>query len=171
MSTSRNFLLLLCLIGTCLYVRAEDLPNTQPRLIGGEIAYSGQFPYQVSLRNRNLAHLCGGAILTHHWIVTSAQCTQGQYSTPVAVLVAVGATTIGNDSRFYELQQIVNHPEFNSTRFLNDISMLRTAKTIKYEHQLIFSVALPSATTDYKIEHGIGITYAKISGWGAFQVN
>lgn len=43
------------------------------RIIGGENARPGQFPYQVSLQCGN-RHICGGSILNEKYILTAAHC-------------------------------------------------------------------------------------------------
>lgn len=44
--------------------------------MGGDNAHDGEFPYQVSIRNREI-HDCGGAILNEYWILTAAHCLKG----------------------------------------------------------------------------------------------
>lgn len=43
------------------------------RIIGGEPALPGHFPYQVSIRKNN-NHVCGGAIINPYFILTAATC-------------------------------------------------------------------------------------------------
>ncbi|XP_063216641.1 uncharacterized protein LOC134527677 isoform X2 [Bacillus rossius redtenbacheri] len=47
-----------------------------PRIVGGQRAHQGQFPYQVSLR-RNGYHACGGAIISSTMVLTAAHCVAG----------------------------------------------------------------------------------------------
>ncbi|XP_045898719.1 transmembrane protease serine 3 [Micropterus dolomieu] len=51
-------------------------PRYSPRIVGGNVSKSGQFPWQVSLHFNN-EHLCGGSIITSRWIVTAAHCVYG----------------------------------------------------------------------------------------------
>lgn len=46
------------------------------------IRFSGQFPYQVSVRRLVLLswrHRCGGSLISKNWVLTTASCTQGAW--------------------------------------------------------------------------------------------
>lgn len=45
------------------------------RIVGGNEAVSGAFPYQVSLQ-RGYFHFCGGSILNKRWILSAGHCFQ-----------------------------------------------------------------------------------------------
>lgn len=48
------------------------------RIVGGNQAYLGQFPHQVSLRHLD-THICGGSILSEFWVLTAAHCVDNGY--------------------------------------------------------------------------------------------
>ena len=47
-----------------------------PRIINGEQAAEGQFPWQVGL-NVNDFWFCGGSIISEEWILTAGHCVDG----------------------------------------------------------------------------------------------
>lgn len=138
----------------------------------GTITSVRRIPHQVSLRAADTSkHFCGGAILTDRFIVTAGQCTQGSKSSAQNIYIVVGATNIANGGLRYDLEKIVNHPEFNWEKRKNDISMLKTDRPLQMREHSIFPVSLPTFKTDYLIENGIGLIDVTLSGWGSYHVS
>lgn len=54
--------------------------SVETYITGGQDAYPGQFPYQVSIEYKltpivgKYRHICGGAIINENWVVTSGEC-------------------------------------------------------------------------------------------------
>lgn len=80
------------------------------RIVGGEDAKPGQFPYQVSLYSKNRFN-CGGSILSKNWVVTAAHCTFGKEAADLVVF-AGSINQTGGD--MYAVDRIVQHKKYPS---------------------------------------------------------
>lgn len=153
-----------------LIAASASLHKSEMRIVNGVETSISEFPHQVSLRSTETSvHFCGGAILSDSWILSAAQCTQDSNSSPENVYVVVGATNISQGGFRYNLEKIVNHPDFNWARRQNDISMLKTSQKLRISNE-VFPVALPSYNTNYIIENGIGLTMVTLTGYGNSRV-
>lgn len=144
-------------------------PSTSiTRIVGGDVASEGQFPYQISLRQYQIwwgdngmitgyFHICGGSLLSEQWSITAAHCTRPFQLEDLAI--AVGANHIKDDGVEYALQRIIMHP--NSADKLNDISLLRTKKRIEFNNR-VQPIAISRG-------HVTGNLSAVVSGWGKRQ--
>lgn len=160
------FFCVVCVAANAKYT--FDLANKNgliltPRIVGGENAVEGQFPYQVSIRDRfSHRHFCGGAILNSRFILTAGHCTRGTYTNPIQMFVIVGV--IGRDAKgtVYDVQGVTPHPEFNISKFDNDISLLRTKQKMVFT-DFVQPIALPTQS----IPKGVRVV---VTGWGQTSV-
>lgn len=131
--------------------------ETQQRVVGGQDAQPGQFPYIGSLQYRNnLAHFCGCSILNAKTAITAAHCVDSK-------TVDVYQGRFGTNKRSeggvinLPLQQIL-HPHFNRSHMWNDVAILKLAESFIFT-ELIQTIALPEVNSpDPK--------YVRLSGWG-----
>lgn len=130
------------------------------------------FPHHASLRSvADSRHYCSGAIISERWLLTAAQCTQGENSRAANIFVVVGVTNVGDDGDRYDLAEIVNHPEFQMApnKRVNDIAMLKTAQTIRMKLTGVLPISLPSFKGHYVMENGIGTFPGVVTGWQEFH--
>ena len=74
-----RFFIAVTLIACSLAATVPDATETEEfkqwsgRIVGGNTATPGQFPYQASMRSAGNAHFCGGSIINHRWVVCACE--------------------------------------------------------------------------------------------------
>lgn len=136
------------------------MPLLKPRLangriMGGSPASSGQFPYQVSLRNSFNSHFCGASIINSRWVLTAAHCTIS--SSPSNVKIVIGSHLLNSGGNTYDCAQIRNHPSYNSNNLSNDVAVLQTTSNIAFG---------PTAQAVPLINRDVQSGSLVVSGWG-----
>ncbi|XP_043975429.1 ST14 transmembrane serine protease matriptase a [Gambusia affinis] len=142
--------------------------RSSTRIVGGQDAALGEFPWQVSLHYQPYGHVCGASIISKTWLVTAAHCVQNdnshRFGEPAKWEVYLGL----HDQRKIEsyvvkrkLKQIIPHPYYNPNTFDNDIALMELDTPIEYS-DYIQPICLP--TSDYKVPAGQNVW---ITGWGA----
>lgn len=63
---------------SCGYLSPKDRP--QMRIINGDFARIGEFPWQVNIMNNwqryGFNHICSGVLIHKNWVMTAAHCLQ-----------------------------------------------------------------------------------------------
>jgi len=107
----------------------------QGRIVGGEEAADGEFPWQVSLRSIGAVgstHFCGGSVLNENWVVTAAHCCAGQSS--LSLHVVAGGIKLNNNEGEEErrnVDEIIGHPDYSSRDLTNDICLLKLQEPLE----------------------------------------
>ncbi|XP_055534358.1 chymotrypsin-2-like [Wyeomyia smithii] len=140
-------------VSLCLAVAAAS-PSWRQRITGGQNAGEGQFPYQVSLRDQQMVHFCGGAILNNRWIITGAKCVNGM--DPANVLVWTGSQSLTRGGTNHQADRIIIHPNFNY--LANDVAVVRVRTPI-----VLASDTFALQMANYRLDTALG---AVLSGWG-----
>ncbi|XP_028840376.1 transmembrane protease serine 2 isoform X2 [Denticeps clupeoides] len=135
--------------------------NPRTRIVGGDVAGRGAWPWQVSLHNR-FQHLCGGSIITPYWIITAAHCFHKE-SRPSEWTVHAGSLNL--DEMSYSMgrsvKQVIRHNLFNSDTNDYDIALMQLNNPLRFS-DTVRPVCLPNS--------GLSLTATTpchISGWGA----
>jgi secreted trypsin-like serine protease len=130
-----------------------------PRIINGDKAAKGQFPWQVAIfvAQSGVTNLCGGALIDSGWILTAGHCVQGATS----FTITLGSTTLtGTDPDRVVLTatEYIQHENYSSLSLANDIALIPLKQTVTVNDN-IQPIALPSSPLD----DGSTVT---VSGWG-----
>ncbi|MEM6729828.1 MAG: trypsin-like serine protease, partial [Pseudomonadota bacterium] len=111
------------------------------RIIGGQPADPGEWPWQVALMIRSMpqtadAQFCGGTMLLDRWVMTAAHCVHGADSNgvyrdynPAAISVLVGTNVIAPGlGDAVPVEAIFRHPAYVGTEYDNDIALMKLAR-------------------------------------------
>uniref|UniRef100_A0ABD2XUF6 chymotrypsin n=1 Tax=Trichogramma kaykai TaxID=54128 RepID=A0ABD2XUF6_9HYME len=129
------------------------------RVIGGQDAPDGKYPYQVSLR-RGTFHSCGGSIINKRWVLTAAHCVQGVDHK--ALNIVAGTNLIeGGQEQTYKSQYIVYHDGFDMWELQNDVALIRVSKDIVFNDKV---QPIKLSTKSEKDEKSVDVV---LTGWGS----
>ncbi|XP_017775837.1 PREDICTED: chymotrypsin-1-like [Nicrophorus vespilloides] len=126
------------------------------KIIGGENAYEGFFPYHVSVKLKG-SHLCGGSIVTTKWIITSASCVQDVDISSLSVVV--GSIKVNSGGFTYKAEKAIYHEYYDP--YLNDfdIAVIKLKESIEYG-----DFVQPIGLTDRPVS---GEEDSILVGWGS----
>ncbi|XP_070761592.1 ST14 transmembrane serine protease matriptase a [Enoplosus armatus] len=138
------------------------------RIVGGQDAEEGEFPWQVSLHVKSYGHVCGASLISPRWLVTAAHCVQNdgktRFSHPSTWEAYLGLHMqgkIGSPVVKKNLKQVISHPNYNEYTFDNDIALMELDSPVTYS-DYIRPICLPSPQHDFPTGNTVWIT-----GWGA----
>lgn len=63
-------------------------PYQSSRIVGGEAASEGYWPWQISLHLKGRGHVCGASLISDLWLVTAAHCIQETNRYVYAIMLA-----------------------------------------------------------------------------------
>uniref|UniRef100_A0A3Q1K594 Peptidase S1 domain-containing protein n=1 Tax=Anabas testudineus TaxID=64144 RepID=A0A3Q1K594_ANATE len=124
------FFLLSC--ASLIYFPVCGTVTLNTRIVGGEDAPPGHWPWQVSLQIAG-GHFCGGSLISKQWVMSAAHCVSG--TNPEGWTVVLGRQN-QQDSSPNEVStsvaEIVLHPNYDSSINDNDIALLRLATPVQF---------------------------------------
>ncbi|XP_017775826.1 PREDICTED: chymotrypsin-1-like [Nicrophorus vespilloides] len=135
----------------CVFADSIDLDR---RIVGGEEADEGAFPYLVSLRYKGL-HACTGSILNENWILTAAHCVKNANIS--AMLIVAGSNKLSNGGDSYQVSKTIYNENFTSM-VSNDVGVIKLITPIKFNKKV-----QPIQLTKENIDGGEDCV---LSGWG-----
>jgi trypsin len=147
-----DLIIAICLIYHSVYGASD------PQIVGGTDAPDGQYPYQVSLKDKfNRNHFCGGAIISKRCVITAAHCLNKK--TPADVLIDVGSNYLSRNQTTYTANSLIIHQSYDPKKFVNDIGLIKLTKDIEFKKN-IKPIALPSHDKNFT---GVDLI---VTGWG-----
>ncbi|EEB19400.1 trypsin-beta, putative [Pediculus humanus corporis] len=136
------------------------------RIIGGNEAYFGEFPWQAHIRIAG--YQCGGVLVSQWFVVTAAHCIHRARLRDIKVFLGEYDTqNTGNyieplPEEIHKVSKKILHPHFQfkitqPDRF--DIALLKLSRKVQYKENIL-PICLPEQSDTF--EGYIGV----VAGWG-----
>ncbi|KAM6965936.1 serine protease 27-like [Tautogolabrus adspersus] len=156
-------LVALTLTGSNAQLSVCGIAPFNTRIVGGENAPAGAWPWQVSLHRRG-SHFCGGSLINKKWVLSAAHCFS---STSTFNLVVYLGRENQQFLNFNEVSrtviQIINHPDYDDSPNDSDMSLLELSSEVTFT-DYIKPVCL--AASDSVFDAG---TTCWVTGWGTIR--
>ncbi|XP_063802244.1 chymotrypsinogen B-like isoform X1 [Pseudophryne corroboree] len=153
----------LCLHKGCGTPRIPPVVTGYARIVNGEEAVPGSWPWQVSLQDRTGWHYCGGSLISSTWVVTAAHCGVG--NTDRVVLGEHDRNSNAEQIQSLAVSRVFTHPNWNSNTINNDISLIKLATPA-----VLDSTASPVCLANPGESYDDG-RICVTSGWGKTRYN
>ncbi|XP_053326551.1 serine protease 33-like [Spea bombifrons] len=137
-------------------------PLTSDRIVGGQDALYGEWPWQVSLRKGGY-HICGGSMIDTQWVITAAHCFIQPYL-PSDYSVNLGAYQLSVPSGVMaKVSNIYIHPTYKRAGSSGDIALIKLQNPVPYTDYML-PVCIPAS--DVVFPSGLSCF---VTGWGSIR--
>lgn len=159
---------------------AADRPRPdQTRILGGDIAAEGAWPWQVGLVRADepdvfYGQFCGGSLIASVWILTAAHCVYHEDERDFSLtavqrgemFVLAGTNYLENgEGELIEVAAIYAHPQYDPVAIDNDIALIRLAHAPSSAN--VGTIRLPSLAAEQR--YAVAGTPAIVTGWGRLR--
>ncbi|XP_039644022.1 tryptase beta-2-like isoform X2 [Perca fluviatilis] len=128
MAAWTGWILLMCAVLTGQGSKAQDcgLAPLNTRIVGGENATAGAWPWQVSMHiNFAAIHICGGTLISDQWVLTAASCIILNF--PSVWILYFGRKTQSGPN----VHEVNNNVPFN-----NDIALMKLSSPVNFTNYI-----------------------------------
>ncbi|XP_069591281.1 serine protease 27-like isoform X1 [Ranitomeya imitator] len=137
-------------------------PMTSDRIVGGQDAFYGEWPWQISLR-KNGIHICGGVMIDSQWVLSAAHCFVRPF-TPSDYKVNLGAYQLSIPTGVMsEVSAIYIHPIYQRAGSSGDIALIKLMNPVSYT-DYVMPICIPAQDVQFPSNLNCFVT-----GWGSIK--
>ncbi|KAG7334875.1 hypothetical protein KOW79_001471 [Hemibagrus wyckioides] len=125
------------------------------KIVGGEDAALGSWPWQVIVRSS--ISLCGGSLINQNWVLTAAHCLEGFAARQITVYRRLENGTI---MQAINVNKLIVHEGYSNKTLHNDIALAQLSSSVVF-NDYFSPVCLAASTSSFPSRTGVWAT-----GWG-----
>ncbi|OCT59131.1 hypothetical protein XELAEV_18001620mg [Xenopus laevis] len=158
-----------CLLAGCTVTAASSgcgQPIFSDRIVGGNNAVFGKWPWQASILNQN-SHVCGGSLVSSNWVVSAAHCFPRSFKIEnLRVLLGCNSlTNLTSEAVITRVKRVITYPLYKGDGSSGDISLVEMESPIIYS-SYILPICVPFQNDDFPSGKMCWVT-----GWGDIQTD
>ncbi|XP_023813065.1 polyserase-2 isoform X2 [Oryzias latipes] len=138
-------------------------PRLNTRIVGGEEAPPGSWPWQVSLHRPS--QYCGGSLINDQWVLTAAHCAPGANPAGLTAYLGRHSQQESNPNEVNRtVAEVIIHPDYKGETNENDIALLKLSSPVTFTAYIAPVCLAASGSSFYS-----GVE-CWVTGWGNIAI-
>ncbi|XP_058522636.1 transmembrane protease serine 11B [Ochotona princeps] len=149
------------LVNNCCGRRLSNSITTGNRIVNGENALAGAWPWQASMQWKG-HHSCGASLISSRWLLSAAHCFARKNN--MEDWTVNFGTIVNKPYMTRKVQRIILHENYSSPAVHDDIALVQLAEEVSFT-KYIRRICLPEAQMKLSDNDSVVVT-----GWGSLYM-